>query len=119
MKSSEFVKRMREVIVLPNYYCYEKLFCKTDPKEVTDPVIKKKITLCNQLNEEQKKILFQIIRGVQVETLGTFFSLLDGDIKLQNQKGDFRLIIENDREFKSENLVDLYYELEQKEGGEW
>jgi hypothetical protein len=42
MKSSEFVKRMREVIVLPNYYWYEKLFCKTDPKEVTDPVIKKK-----------------------------------------------------------------------------
>jgi hypothetical protein len=92
MDSREFVAGLREEIVQANVSTYRQLFEETRASEATDPYWRDALMLFSQLTQEQREILFRIIRQVVVDTTSNLLAVLDGVTRLRGQKEDLTLL---------------------------
>ena len=102
MKSKDFVEGIKNQLLAPNVASYRSIY--ENPRKVTEEVL-----LFQSLTNEQKEVFFKIVRQVQIDTIATFLSLLDGAIVLEDQRDDFRLVcLDEPSEILNRNLTDEF-----------
>lgn len=100
MKHKDFVKGLKDRLIEPNLVSYRSIY--ENPRKVTEEIL-----LFQSLTNEQKEVFFKIVRQVQIDTIATFLSLLDGAIVLEDQRDDFRLVcLDEPSEILNRNLTD-------------
>lgn len=63
----------------------------SDPGPVTDPYWKRLLTLYRGLPPRQRKVVLEIMRQVQVDTVSELFGIFDGTSALAGRSEDFEL----------------------------
>jgi len=92
MDSRDFIKNIvGENILKDNQRAYKEILEKVSLEEVTDDYWNRVIPFYKSLNEDHKKLIFEVIRQVQIDAASTIFSYIDGISFLDNQEGDFEL----------------------------
>jgi len=82
---------MREVID-ENLSIYRDLFSKTPASEASDPYWCRALTLFDSLTEEQRFVLFEIMRQVSVDTASNILGVLDGVNTIEGGEAGFTLL---------------------------
>lgn len=113
MQSRQFVVGLREEVVEANLTSYRQLFANTSPTGATDPYWREALALYAHLNEDQREVLFKIIRQVVVDTTSSLLAVLDGVSRLRSQKEAFTLRCGDDR--LDGDLQDQFLELEEND----
>lgn len=78
MTPKDFVASLRMAVVEENADIYRQLFTSTSVAEASDPYWKRALSLFNDLNAEQKEILFEVVRQVTVDTTSNILGVIDG-----------------------------------------
>ncbi|REJ64951.1 MAG: transposase [Planctomycetota bacterium] len=89
MKTEEFVAQVRQSVVEENTGIYRDLFENTT--SATDPYWIRALGLYKALDDEQKEVLFEIVRQVTVDSVSNVFAIVDGVTELDGQDGSVRL----------------------------
>jgi len=113
MNSEEFVKEIHRSIIDDNLSSYCNLLNSTEPESATDPYWQRAIALYATLNADDRRVLFDIIRQIMVDTISSVFGLLDGVSRLAGQEGDFSLFAHSSPERLNGELQDRFLELEE------
>ena len=113
MTQSDFITRIRSDIIDQNLAIYRDLFASTDPVSASDPYWKRALSLFATLNNDQRTVLFQIIRQVMVDTTSNLLGVLDGVNWLQGQTEGFRLTTDGGKDKLNEGLQDLLLGMEE------
>jgi len=111
MTSEQFAKDVYQDVVINGLDSYRKIYS-TSEENATDPFYKKALRLYSVLSEEQKKVLFEIIRQVEVDTAASLLAILDG----QRHDGHFTLSYEMDNTsavISDALLSDLFLEIDE------
>lgn len=105
MNRNELVREVAKEIILRGSQIYRDLY--ENPK-----VLAPEIELFRAMDAEQKAVFFKVLRDVQVDTLASFFSFLDGEYLVDGQTQDLVLCFENEpgRKLNGE-LADLLLEV--------
>lgn len=115
MKSKEFVILIRKAIIDENEEIYRELFDTTDPDSATDEYWKRALTLYNQLDEEAREILLEIVKQTMKDTISNVFGLLDGVNWPESQQEGYHLQTESGREGRiNGNLQDIFLQMEEE-----
>jgi hypothetical protein len=113
MKSIEFIEGLRSVVIESNFQIYQDLFNNTRSEDTKDRYLINALKLFNALTADQKKVLFTIIRQIEVDTVSNILAILDGTTSLGNyQPGDIKLTFNNSNHPLQGNLQDIFLELE-------
>lgn len=114
MKPEDFVQKVRQSIIDENMVIYKDLFENTSIEKVNDPYWKEALGFFKDLSDENKRVLFNIMRQTSIDTTSNLFAILDGVAYLEGQKGSLSLI-SNDEESEILNgsLQDILLEFEE------
>jgi len=112
MNKYEFVTQIRKSIIADGLSDYREIF-ESDPSEAKAPYWIRALSMHGELNEEERKILLEIIRQVMVDTISSVFSILDGVSYFAGQKEDFKLTIGDSREPLNGDLQELFFIIEE------
>lgn len=112
MKPEIFVRKIKKSIVDENLSIYRDLFCSTELEQAQDPYWQDALALFENLTSNERDVLFKIMRQVSVDTVSSFFSILDGISVLDEQEGEFSLLISGKE--LSGSLQDDFLELEEQ-----
>lgn len=115
MIQQEFINRIRAEIIDQNLAIYRDLFANTDEASASDPYWKRALGLHASLNDEQRAVLFQIVRQVMVDTTSNLLGVLDCVNWLEGQSEGFKLTTENGTEKLNEGLQDLLLGMEEED----
>jgi hypothetical protein len=107
MTQQELINRIRAEIIDQNLAIYRDLFATTDAANASDPYWKRALGLHSTLSDEQKAVLFQIVRQVMVDTCSNLLGVFDGVNWLEGQTEGFKLTTESGSEKLNEGLQDL------------
>jgi len=113
MKPEEFVVKIKHTILDENAAIYKDLFEHTPIEQTSDPYWNDALKFFNQLGDNEKKVLFKIMRQVSVNTVSNFFAVLDGVSCLEGQDGDFNLTVGDEKKSLNGELQDILLELEE------
>ena len=113
MTQQEFIKGIRAEIIDQNLATYRDLFVGTDAGSVSDPYWKRALGLHAALSDEQREVLFQIVRQVMVVTTSNLLGVLDGVNWLEGQSEGFKLTTEDGTDKLNEGLQDLLLGMEE------
>jgi hypothetical protein len=113
MNQQQLVARIRAEIIDQNLAIYRDLFANTEVGSAVDPHWKRALGLCSALSEEQRVVLFQVVRQVMVDTCSNLLGVLDGVSWLEGQAEDFKLTMESGTEKLNEGLQDLLLGMEE------
>jgi len=113
MNQSDFITHIRDEIIDQNLAIYRELFASTDPANASDPYWRRALGLFATLNDDQRTVLFQIIRQVMVDTTSNLLGVLDGVNWLQGQTEGFRLTTDSSTDKLNEGLQDLLLGMEE------
>lgn len=105
MTPKRFVAAVRQHAIKDNLAAYRDLFA-SRPADASDAHWKSALTLFSTLNPGQRKVLFAIIRQVQVDTVSTLLGIIDGAALPE----DF--VLTCDSKEISGDLQDLFLEAE-------
>lgn len=93
--NEEFIKDLYKVIIKETHKGYITLFKKTKIDDFTIDYWKNSLNFYNHLNNDEKKIFFEIIEQVMIDTVSNIFNILDNnlydykiDIKINNTKSN-------------------------------
>lgn len=114
MNAESFAKQIRKSIIEDNLAIYRDLFASTSPDGASDPYWKRSLALYGNLTEEEKAVLFEIIRQVMSDTVSNFMGVLDGVSTLEGADDELVLSTREGGEEISGNLQDLFLELEEE-----
>ena len=113
MKAKEITKRIISHFLEKNNHEYKTSLKNTKPQNITDEYWKDLALFYESLEGDNRKLLFEIINRIQIDTISMMLGLLDGNVILDGQKEDFVLKFEN----REDVIVDLQaHFLEQTEG---
>jgi hypothetical protein len=110
----EFVSQIRKSVIEENLSLYKDLFASTDVKEARDPHWVRVSGLYSSLNNDDRRVLLDLIRQVMVDTISNVFAILDGVSQLEGQQGEFRLSASSQAEELNGELQDRLLELEER-----
>lgn len=113
MKPEEFVKKIRQSVLDENIAIYKDLFEGTSIDQATDLYWIEALGLFNKLSDDDKKILFKIMRQVSVDTISNIFALFDGINFLEDQTENFSLTLNDKQERLNGDLQDIFLEIEE------
>lgn len=111
MKVEEFVTKIRGSVVDENLYAYRSIFKTTSVSDAADSYWKEALTFFNGLDQNQRDVLFEIIRQVEVDTVSNMLGVLDNTTVLENQEDNFEL--RYGQEVFSGSLQDVFLEQEE------
>lgn len=114
MTPENFVSLIRKSIIEENLVIYKELFSSTDMNNASDPHWVRALGLYAKLNDDDKGVLFDIVRQVMVDTVSNLFAVLDGVSQLEGQEGEFSLLADPSAERLNSELQDRFLELEEK-----
>ena len=112
MKPEDFIQELRRVVIEENNSIYRDLFHNTDINDVTDGYWLNAINLFLKLNNEEREVLFEIMRQASVDTLSNTLSVLDGLSDINNGKNEFKLLVDNKVTINGD-LQDIFLEIEE------
>ncbi len=115
MKPEELVKRLKNSVIDENQEIYRDIFLNTDLGEATDPYWQSALALFAKLSNEDREVLFSIIRQVSVDTISNVLGVLDGVAVLDGYDGEFVLTTEGSSEELNGDLQDFFLEIEENE----
>jgi hypothetical protein len=113
MNSIDFVKEVRKVVLEENFTIYKDLFENSELSTVTNNYWKEALSFFHKLDADSKKIFFEILRQIEVDTISNIFGVLDGVSRLEGQQENFKLVTENSTEAINGELQDRFLELEE------
>ncbi|WP_138756391.1 transposase [Paenibacillus sinopodophylli] len=114
MNDEEFIKDIYQLIVRDNLEIYRNIFTKTDITTITDPYWKRAMQLFEELPEENKEILLNIIEQVQVDTTSTLLGILDGVISLRDLEIELKLTTKGQEAVLNGDLQDKFLEFDEE-----
>lgn len=117
MNRHQFVEQIRAEIVEQNMEIYRDLFANTNPENSSDAYWKSALNLYSFLTEDQRNVLFQIIRQTMVDTTSNLLGVLDGVCFLEGQTEGFRLTMESRPDVLNQGLQDLFLAIEEGDQG--
>jgi hypothetical protein len=97
MDSETFVRQIRKSIIADNLASYKDLFEMTAPKGASDPYWVRALSLYGSLEDDQKSVLFEIVRQVMSDTVS-----------------ELKLVTVNGKEKLNGDLQDIFLEIEQQ-----
>lgn len=115
MQPIEFVSGIKESIIDSGIQEYRDLFNTTDRAKATDPYWIKALSLFDTLNHQQKENLFSIINLIQINTVSSFFAILDGVSVMRVGQPDFALTAIGSNQPINGDLSELFLELIEEE----
>jgi putative transposase len=115
MSPEHFVAKVRDAIVNQNNQADRSLFATTLIESVTDPYWKRALTLFRSLDEPEKRVLFEIMNQVRVDTVSECLGILDGVCALDGPREDFILTTSPDGQQLSGNLQELFLEADERD----
>lgn len=89
MDTREFVQKIYEEVVNGGDNGYRELFNSTKIERVTDPYFKAVLPFYASLSNDQKEILFSIMRQVAIDSLSDLFGILDGVSTIDDEVTEF------------------------------
>ena|SRR5690349_12546215 len=114
MTPKRFVKSVMTTVVDDGVESYRQIFAR--PGVVTDPYWKRVLDLYRSLPRRQRKVILEIMRQVQVDTVSHLFGILDGSSGLDARVDGFELIAKTRKRKVRLNgdLQDLFLALEEE-----
>lgn len=93
MNTKEFVKEFINTVSDEYIDIYKDIYSSTliDNKIKKDPYWFDALTFYQSLSENDKKILFKIIKQTTIDTTSTILGIIDGPVSLNQISGDFML----------------------------
>ncbi|WP_454667530.1 transposase [Acinetobacter calcoaceticus] len=93
MNTKEFVKEFINTVSDEYIDIYKDIYSSTliDNKIKKDPYWFDALTFYQSLSENDKKILFKIIKQTTIDTTSTILGIIDGPVSLDQVSGDFTL----------------------------
>ncbi|MCO4781065.1 MAG: transposase [Candidatus Cloacimonetes bacterium] len=98
MSTNYFTKSIYKNIVEENLELHKNLFENTKVDVIKDPYYKQAIPFFRSLSEDDKLILFSIIKQTSVDTLSSLFIILDNGVSLEGFEGELELLHKNGSE---------------------
>ena len=80
------------VVIDENVSIYRDLFSKMPASEASDPYWRRALALFGSLPDEQRSVLFEIIRQVSVDTASNILGVLDGVNSIDEGETSFTLL---------------------------
>lgn len=111
MKREKFVLNLYNLVSTENIEIYKNLFENTDTKKVKDDYWKSALSFYNKLSNHDKKMFFEILRQISIDTTSNILAILDGVTYMENQDDDFNLSFVKTRETINGELQDLFLEI--------
>ena len=113
MTPNRFIKAVMSTVVDDGIASYKTTFA--HPGVVTDPYWKRVLELYRSLPRGQRKVILDIMRQVQVDTLSEIFGIFDGTSSLSGRFETFELLHKAGRRRVRLNgdLQDLLLEMEE------
>lgn len=109
MKSTDFINGIYDECITKQLNLYKNLLENT--KNPTDPIWVEAIKIYNSLEEKEKESILKFFKIIEVNTVASLLSIIDGDKAIYDDFISFDLIPE-----KSENISgNLTYEFLQKD----
>ena len=90
MTPDAFVKDVMRTVVDDGVTLYRGILAR--PGEVTDPYWRRVLALHRSLPPRQRRVILEIMRQVQVDTLSEIFGILDGESALGGRIQEFELV---------------------------
>lgn len=90
MNADQFVKRILKAVVEDGVASYRRNLA--HPGDVTDPYWKRLLALYRSLAPAQRRVLLEIMRQVEIDTVSEIFGILDGTSALRGAIEDFELV---------------------------
>lgn len=87
-----FASGIMRGVVDDNVSIYRDLFSKTPASEASDPYWRRAFAFFSSLTEEQRSILFEMMRQVSVDTASNILGILDGVNSIDGGEADFTLL---------------------------
>jgi len=114
MTPEKFVEGVLKTVIEEGVKSYKEIFA--DPGEVTDEYWKRVLDLYRSLSPAQRKVILEIMRQVEIDTVSEIFGILDGTNAINGKVEDFELIHKTSKASVRLNgdLQDLF--LEKTEG---
>jgi hypothetical protein len=92
MTPKTFANGIMRRVVVENISIYQNLFLRTPASEASDPYWRHALALFNSLTEEQRSVLFEILRQVSVDTVANILGVLDGVNQIEGGEAGFTLL---------------------------
>ena len=115
MTAKKFIIELRESIIEENLIFYKDTLINTNLDDVSDNYWREFILFFRKLPKKDKEILLKILRQVEVDTISSILSLLDGNFWLPSQDEEFRLTVKGQDEILNIELQDIFFDLEENE----
>ncbi len=119
METEIFVQKLKDVIVDENLDTFRKIYETTviTDKIKQDPYWNDVLTFYKSLSEENRNILFSIIRQTIIDTGSTILGTIDGSVTLENVRGEFLLTYDDNTEgeqidkllYLQDHFLNLFY----------
>lgn len=113
MKSIDFAKEIRKVVIEENLNIYKDLFENTELSAIKDNYWKEAVQFFNKIDLKDKEVFFKILRQIEVDTTSNILGVLDGVSWLEGQQENFKLVTESSNEAINGELQDRFLELEE------
>lgn len=112
MDSKQFVNELIKRVIDENLEVYKDLLENTSV--ATDPDWKAILPFFAGLTNEQKEVVFRLIRLVEVNTVSHILGILDGNPPLSTEmiQSNFLLTVDNEKEPLNGDLLDTFWENE-------
>ncbi|MFD2613450.1 transposase [Paenibacillus gansuensis] len=115
MNDETLVKCLYQNVVKDNLEIYRGIFTNTDRKTVTDPHWRKALKLYSELSDENKEILYKIIKQVQVDTASTLLGIFDGVVSISELADlDVKITVQGNAYAVNGDLQDLFLSLDEE-----
>lgn len=90
MSPEKFIDGVLKTVIEEGVASYEEIFA--DPGEVTDEYWMRVLDLYRSLTPAHRKVVLEIMRQVQVDTVSEIFGILDGTSQISGKFEEFDLI---------------------------
>jgi hypothetical protein len=113
MNKKLFIEKLYELVTKENMDIYKDLFNNNCSGDALDPYWKSSLAMYEKMSEESKKVFFNIIRQIEIDTVSNILALLDGVTVLEGQDGDFVLKLGDEK--LNGDLQDLFLECDMED----
>jgi hypothetical protein len=108
MRPEDFVRQIRNSIVEENHCLYKEIFTSPRRQNAENPHWKHALILYGKLDNEDQKVLLDLVRQTMVDTISNVFAVLDGVSQLDGQDGEFSLTLNSRSERINGGLQDRF-----------
>ena len=114
MTSEDFIKVCYDNLIIQATKQYESWLRDTPLDEITDNYFLDATSFFRGLDEAQKDLLLNIIKQVKVDSLASFFAVIDGTYGMKGLSSNVALVFENKKGYV-EDLSDLFLEAHEEQ----